>query len=582
MPSAQWRPIKLSAKVFGHISQGLYRTPAGAIKELISNSYDANATSVKIHTAFPHFETFSCTDNGAGILGAEFKRLVEQGIGTSYKRVGDALTPIYHRPVIGRLGIGILALAHICTSFDIISHHRATRTAFKATIKFPPYTKQEIDKAIQQARRTNAREEFVRGGEYLLETIPYDPAKPSVTIFSHLLRESFRKRMKNLTSYAKKLVLDKPDPYSSFEEFMNCIYGTKEKTPSLNLRSDYDQLLFGLSLASPSPYFESGDANIALAVPLLRQYQITMQSYKFRVEVDNIQLARPLSLPSTREGHTAKDCQVQAPESKTFQLRDGTHKETAYIKRYPLTVRGADVRFSLYELSYNHPKVAGRPLEFTGYLFQQTGRLYPRDIQGVLTRIRHVAIGGYDSGIMLYPYAEGPRYSMVTTELFIHNGFEDALNIDRESFNTLDPHYIRTQAYVHGLLHEVIFPETWTEEKARNVQRRVRRAALQQERFLQLLSHVTRDKYRTLEHLDHRKIKAPLGLDQPPVRFNARTHAIELFSSHPQLAKLLSRRKYARLAEQIVIAYETACRETTESKRRALFYKLLTSILERA
>jgi hypothetical protein len=30
-----WREIVLSKRIFGHISQGLYRTPAGAIKEMI-------------------------------------------------------------------------------------------------------------------------------------------------------------------------------------------------------------------------------------------------------------------------------------------------------------------------------------------------------------------------------------------------------------------------------------------------------------------------------------------------------------------------------------------------------------------
>ncbi len=81
-----WQPIYLSAKVFGHLSQGLYRTPAGAIKELISNSFDADARLVRIHTGFPRFETFSCEDNGTGLSRTEFVRLINRGIGGSYKR----------------------------------------------------------------------------------------------------------------------------------------------------------------------------------------------------------------------------------------------------------------------------------------------------------------------------------------------------------------------------------------------------------------------------------------------------------------------------------------------------------------
>ena len=79
-----WQPIYLSAKVFGHLAQGLYRTPAGAIKELVSNSFDADATLVRIHTGFPRFETFSCEDNGTGMSRGEFERLMNRGIGSSY------------------------------------------------------------------------------------------------------------------------------------------------------------------------------------------------------------------------------------------------------------------------------------------------------------------------------------------------------------------------------------------------------------------------------------------------------------------------------------------------------------------
>src|SRR5438046_1484294 len=113
-----WKPIYLSAKVFGHLSQGLYRTPAGAVKELISNSFDADATLVRIHTDFPRFETFSCEDNGTGMSQEEFLRLMNRGIGSSYKRqTTPTLTPTYQRPLIGRLGLGILSLAQICTRF---------------------------------------------------------------------------------------------------------------------------------------------------------------------------------------------------------------------------------------------------------------------------------------------------------------------------------------------------------------------------------------------------------------------------------------------------------------------------------
>jgi hypothetical protein len=579
MPMDDWKPIKLSAKVFGHISQGLYRTPAGAIKELISNSFDADARVIKIHTGFPYFDTFSCEDDGRGISLDEFQRLMERGIGTSYKRIlEDAVTQIYNRPIIGRLGIGILSLAQICTQFDIISHHPESKGAFKASIQFPPYTKREIDKILQKKEEAEKEELLIQGGKYRLEKISYLPEKAGVRIFTKFLRESFRKRMKNLSSYGNKVIADKSEPYKSFEKFMNAVYGIKQKTKSLNLLSDYDQLIFGLALAAPLPYFEGGQGNIALKMPFLQDYQKTLTNYKFDVEVDNLTLARPIYLPSDREGRIAQDCKVGNPGAKEFILKDGPHKEKIKVTQYPINVESADEQFSLYELSYSNMNVSGRPLAFSGYLFQQTGRLYPRDIQGILIRLRNVAIGSYDADIMTYPYAEGPRYSMVSLELFVENGFEDALNIDRDSFNGLDPHYIRTQAFVHSLLHGVIFPETWTEEKARNKQRRQKIASAREASFIKALSKATRENYARIERTEPKQKAAIRHPELPPVHFDRKAKIIEIDKSHPSVQNIFRRKKHAQLAEQILIAFERANREPNEARRREVFYKLLGDI----
>jgi hypothetical protein len=106
-------------------------------------------------------------------------------------------------------------------------------------------------------------------------------------------------------------------------------------------------------------------------------------------------------------------------------LKDGATKEDVEIIQYTVAVEKSDVSFRFYEIDYKNSNVAGRPLTFNGYLFQQIGRLYPRDIQGVLIRLHNVAIGKYDNSMLTYPFAEGPRYSMVSSEIFVRDGFED-------------------------------------------------------------------------------------------------------------------------------------------------------------
>src|SRR5438552_2959681 len=87
---------------------------------------------------------------------------------------------------------------------------------------------------------------------------------------------------------------------------------------------------------------------------------------------------------------------------------------------------------------------------------------------------------------------------MISAEVLVNNGLEDALNIDRDSFNTLDPHYLRVQAYMHSLLHEVIFPESWFEEKSRNKRRRAAAASDREHKFVVSLSEVSPQRYNSI------------------------------------------------------------------------------------
>lgn len=570
MPDQEWKPIKLSAKVFGHISQGLYRTPAGAIKELISNAFDAGASNLKIHTGFPRFESFSCEDNGGGISEEEFNRLMKKGIGTSFKRLIDdeQIEIAYNRTVIGRLGIGLLSLAQICTQFDLISHHAKTEAAFSVTIRFPPYTRQDIDRL-----KFTSEDELIKGGEYRLQSVPFDSKKTGVRIYTRYLRESFRKRMSDLSRYCNYKNARSTRPYSSFGHFIRCIYESKNTVQSLSLASDYDQLIFGLALIPPNPYVDS-ETNVLFKFKFFQDYQKKLENNNFNVFFDNLNLRRPIRLPSDRTTTTAADCKVTRTSKKHFELIDGEHKENIVVKKHEVRVEDSDLVFSVYEMRYSNPKVAGRPLEFGGYLFQQTGRLYPKDIQGVLVRVRDVAIGTYDATLMNYPYGEGPRYHMVSSELMIQNGFDDALNIDRDSFNALDPHYLRMQAYLHSFLHSTVFPETWSEEKARNKARKASAGKVRQRSFLNILQEHTEGGFMRIEF-----VTIPEERTSSPVRFSSRDQTIIVNVKHPSIVQALKRRKYQELVQHISIIYEQA-RQAKGKKQHEVFYSLLSKLID--
>src|SRR5579875_388988 len=98
-----WEEIEVSSKLLGHISAGVYRSAGRAIKELVSNAFDARATKAVITTNWPSFDIITCRDDGTGMTLTEFRRLMHGGIGESTKRLPDHNEPPSDRPIIGWL-----------------------------------------------------------------------------------------------------------------------------------------------------------------------------------------------------------------------------------------------------------------------------------------------------------------------------------------------------------------------------------------------------------------------------------------------------------------------------------------------
>src|SRR5580700_11134622 len=108
--------IKVHEKALAHLSRGLYRSPASALRELVSNAWDANATVVRISTNYPKFMQIAIEDNGVGFSLGQFTDVMDGGIGNSQKRP-LGISMINSRPIIGRLGIGMLGIAQVCLGF---------------------------------------------------------------------------------------------------------------------------------------------------------------------------------------------------------------------------------------------------------------------------------------------------------------------------------------------------------------------------------------------------------------------------------------------------------------------------------
>ena len=416
-----WQDIKVSREILGHISAGIYRSPGGAIKELVSNAFDADATRVAITTNWPSFDIITCRDNGSGITPDQFKRIMTQEIGNSTKRDSidknvDTITN-QGRPIIGWLGIGMLGIAQICHEFKLISHHEADQKAFRASIRLGDFRNEENPNISEES----ISEQQIDVGQFKIEPIDYDPNKVGTYVIASDMRSAFIMKFRESLG-------DNPTPLPSrFSEFLKTIHSAR----SVKSLSDYWQMVWELSIACPIPYKDGGpfDWEKIEVEPELKKrltdLHHSLAAYQFEVVVDGLSLRKPNQYP------------LASPKREREERTSG--------KLFPVS---------------ENVKVYGNFLKLSGYIYlQNSGAVEPMELRGLLVRIRNIAIGTYDPTLFELPQIPSPRFNWLSGEIYVEDGLELALNIDRDSFNEIHPHFVKLKEIIHNLLKGKILPE---------------------------------------------------------------------------------------------------------------------------
>lgn len=70
----------------------------------------------------------------------------------------------------------------------------------------------------------------------------------------------------------------------------------------------------------------------------------------------------------------------------------------------------------------------------------------------MLVRIRDASGTLFDPTFLNYQVSEQNRLRQITAEIFVHDGLDSAINIDRESFNYSHPHFLFIQKWLHRAL----------------------------------------------------------------------------------------------------------------------------------
>jgi hypothetical protein len=123
-------PIQVNSEVVKHLSVGLYRNFARAVKELISNSYDADATEVKIKLNLSN-NSLIIRDNGNGMdLDALKNNFFNIAKGSPISYSVDELG----RSKIGTFGIGFLGTFPYCKEFELITKKKGDDKVIEITL----------------------------------------------------------------------------------------------------------------------------------------------------------------------------------------------------------------------------------------------------------------------------------------------------------------------------------------------------------------------------------------------------------------------------------------------------------------
>lgn len=525
--------IKVHTQILNDLSSGIYSSPATCIKELVNNSYDAEAKNVVIRVK-PLQDNITIIDDGNGMNAKDFDEDFAW-ISKSNKRKKGDVSPTLSRPLIGKIGIGFIAVNEICDELEISSSKKGEKIKFTATVNFREYFEQaeleEIEtetgeKGIIKALYTLINEEEEEDDHY--------------TIIRLLgLKDGVRKILEDKTYYAQKLKTEKKYYGKSYFKSMKDLL---QHHYDKNLRSfsddnEYVRFILDLSSFIPVEYIENGPIEDA-DDSVIKEIVEDAKKLDFKVDLDGIYLKKPIFFPK-QKGISSDYVSFQNQVELSSNVEDG--------------------------------------IEFKGYFYVQNKILYPREFNGVALRIRGIPIAtefGFDISFMRYPnYMNQIFRNWISGEIYISKGLESAMNIDRSSFRITHPHYLALQEKLHRILDELVFPSTlelYETGKSNRESEREREKKEVQKNILntnRVNLNVTSVKPKENNH----EILAPIKITSN----KKRSSTIEI---NQAISKKFRKRDWDYL-EEIFVIFEYAFKESNGDvdKLREVFYKKIAA-----
>jgi len=485
-------------RVLARITDGIYRQPGSALRELIANAYDADAQNVYVQTDAPRFSKISVRDDGMGLTIEALASLIHH-IGGSPKRTQSgvelgvankddpSLSPGGRR-LVGKIGIGLFSVSQLTRHFQIITKTKGSSHTLTAEVTLKTYTEDDLAKLPAtetvkfetgdvRIRATPAAKKSAHGTEIVLMDLRPQTREllQSRDIWRRVdaasapgglgeTRQPPKYHIGRLKPEDSDIILvsenlpwknsDAPDrKFAKLYQAIVDAVDVEESNPKLEtLLDDYLRMLWTLSLSAPIDYIEGHPFDLRKRDdPLMYQLSNQAKGQATQLTLKKEETVRErLGLVAPERGATTPfrifvdEVELRRP------IRFNRLPTTSQAIKKPLMFFGKCEP----NLKTVPDEIRGGDLSFEGY-FLWTPKVVPKENNGLLVRISDASGTLFDESFIKYQISEQTRLRQITAEIFVLKGLDAALNIDRESFNYSHPHYQYLMKWVHNGLRQL-------------------------------------------------------------------------------------------------------------------------------
>ncbi len=365
------------------LSEGTYTSFPQALKEFVSNAFDADSRRVEIQID-DDTNGISIRDNGEGMTLADFGDAFASIARSAKARKGLKRGRTKSgRIKIGRFGLGTIAVVAICDRLTVRSSKEGSKEGFFA----------KLDVA---ALRTHFDKSENLSDCWKFEADQWDTELPS-THFTEI-------RLEGLSTDIRSF-LEKPGEQKIDEDF-----------ESVSQLSGVDQLVWHLGVICPVPYMDDypirkKDLNKRTDAVLIDRARRLLRD-QFTLVLNGQEIRRRVVFPQYKE--------------KKRQDRD---------ERLRLMKRGLGYALKCFR------SPPGGFVKYDGYVMVQAQQLFPGELRGLLVRMRGVGIGGYRT-LNLTGSSIATMLPSLSGEIWVESGLDEALQFDRESFREDHPNFV--------------------------------------------------------------------------------------------------------------------------------------------